>query len=63
MPGVTEYLARALIEVHGENAVTFAEQALHNVRSRGRTRRVEEWQAVIAAIMTLQAMGKSSASD
>lgn len=54
MPGVTEHLARALLEAHGENAVAFAEQALRNVLHLGMTARVREWEQVIETIKTLR---------
>ncbi len=57
MTDLTEHLARALIEAHGKAAIDFAEQALTNVRNRGLTERISEWERVIAAIKAIQGGG------
>jgi hypothetical protein len=57
MTDLTEHLARALIEAHGDAAVDFAEQALINVRNRGLSDRILEWERVIAAIKAIQGGG------
>ncbi|HUN47500.1 MAG TPA: hypothetical protein VMU85_13310 [Stellaceae bacterium] len=54
MPDVIEHLARALIEAHGDEAVSFAEQALTNVRNLALLDRVAEWERVIATIKAMQ---------
>lgn len=54
MTDLTEHLARALIEAHGADAISFAEQALTNVRARGLQDRVREWERVIDVIKAMQ---------
>lgn len=54
MSDITQHLARALIEAHGAAAISFAEQALANVRNLGLPERVREWERVIAAIRAMQ---------
>ncbi|HTZ76476.1 MAG TPA: hypothetical protein VMC10_01135 [Stellaceae bacterium] len=57
MADFIEHLACALIEAHGDDAVSFAEQALHNVRSRGLADRVAEWERVIETVRRMQSGG------
>lgn len=63
MPGVTEHLARALIDVHGQDAEAFARQALHNVQRLDMMARAKEWEAVIVVIKAMRKAATEAAPD
>jgi hypothetical protein len=57
MVDTINHLARALITIHGADALKVAERAAENVRQLGMVKVLDEWNLVIAAIKKIQATG------
>jgi hypothetical protein len=55
MPESEITIARALIVVHGKDAVAAAERAAANVRRLGMVERVAWWERVVKAIKEIEA--------
>jgi hypothetical protein len=47
-------LARALIAIHGEHALSVAQRAVDNERQLGRVQAVDHWTRVVAEIKQVQ---------
>jgi hypothetical protein len=54
MVDTINHLARALVTIHGADALKVAEHAAANVRGLGMAKALDEWNLVITAIKKIQ---------